>query len=441
MNPARDSVHQMIARQLTRFPDLDLTPFDITGLPTRDAGLARAIYHHVIQRWLTLTAVIESRLERDWEQVEHDLRAVLLAGAAQLLLMDRLPDHAVINEAVEWSKQNVRSSVGGFINAVLRKVASLRHDKLDALEDWSSRIFPRSDGQHWQLTKDVFAQDPTVRLAQQTSHPQWLIKHWCSEFGDSRGSQIARHDVVEAPIIISIPEQATPPEASLLPHSEDGSHVFTGPHNDLLHLLQDHSEVLVQDPTAGLAVQVTGNLQPKIIIDVCAGKGTKTKQLAQLHPQARIVSSDIDSRRFDTLQSACADIDQVTVVEFDQLQPHIGQADVLVLDVPCSNTGVLARRPEAKYRLNPSHLDDLVNLQREIIVQYASLLPQGAYLLYSTCSIDPAENEAQIQWITRQFDFSLIDEQAMFPRGLPGDAPHEYRDGGYYAFLRRYPDE
>jgi len=187
-------------------------------------------------------------------------------------------------------------------------------------------------------------------------------------------------------------------------------------------------------------VQATSQLQPTCIIDVCAGKGTKTKQSAHLHPQARVITSDIDRTRFAALQLACATLEQITVIEFDQLPTFAGRADLLILDVPCSNTGVLARRPEAKYRFNPASLTDLVHLQQQIITSALPLLAERGCILYSTCSIEPAENEQQSHWISEQFGFHLLNDALTLPTGQPGDSATHYRDGGYYALLQRNAD-
>src|SRR5687767_2670918 len=170
---ARELVTSHIAGQARTFPELEIAPLDTAGLDGRDAALARAIDHAVVRRWLTLQAIIQKELSRPWEQVEPKLQASLLVGAAQLLLLDRLPDHAVINETVEWAKRRVRSKAGGLINAVLRKIAGLRAELTEALNPKSlaRNELPIHDGRVWRLSEDVFAGEFVPRLAQQTSHP------------------------------------------------------------------------------------------------------------------------------------------------------------------------------------------------------------------------------------------------------------------------------
>jgi 16S rRNA (cytosine967-C5)-methyltransferase len=115
----------------------------------------------------------------------------------------------------------------------------------------------------------------------------------------------------------------------------------------------------------------------------------------------------------------------------------IGQADLLLLDVPCSNTGVLARRVEAKYRFSKANQQKLIDVQRQIIADAIALVSDRGVVVYSTCSIDPAENEQQARWVTKWHPFRIEQRQSRLPAGGPGDSPTRYADGGYFAILKR----
>ena len=226
---ARDLAASRIARAAAHFPDIDFRAprsDDASELEARDAALAAAIEHAVLRRWLTLVAAIEQHLSRPWVEVEFKLQAVLLCGAAQLLLMDRLPDYAVIDESVEWAKINVRSKAGGLVNAVLRKVASLRGEKqprAPALVLWQGNQLPLPDGNVLQLNADTFSEDPLVRLAQQTSHPLELLQHWVKLFGRDRATRLAAHNLVHAPIILhNLDSAAAGQRSDLQPHDMPG---------------------------------------------------------------------------------------------------------------------------------------------------------------------------------------------------------------------------
>jgi 16S rRNA (cytosine967-C5)-methyltransferase len=438
---ARDMVTSRIALQTRVFPELDLASLDVSSLDDRDATLARAIEHIVLRHWLTLARVIESQLDRPWDDIEHRLQAALLVGAAQLLYLDRLPDHAVINEAVEWTKGNVRRNAGGMANAVLRNVARVRGGvEKRFLTALSRHDLPRSDGQVMRLTEPVFDEPLMRRLAQQTSHPDSLIARWKATFGEPATAALALHDLMQAPIIVSGTKAAlAASDATLVPHAQAGFHVFAGEHRQLESLLAADDQVIVHDPTSAAPILATGDLllPPHTIIDACAGKGTKTRLLARIHPEARIITTDIDPGRQSLLENQFQGHERISVAPFNELRQFAGQADLLVLDVPCSNSGVLARRVEAKYRITSQSLQSLADVQRQIVADTILLLTTNGRLLYCTCSIDEFENQQQARWIAKWHRMHITDSHQQMPIGLPGGPAEEYRDGGYWALLSK----
>lgn len=447
---ARGLVTTWVATRARRFPDLEPAPLATDGLEQRDAALAHAIAKAVAQRWLTLATVIQSRLNHPWEKLEPDVQGALLVGAAQLLVLGRLPDHAVIHEAVAWIKaarSQAGPGAGGLVNAVLRQVAKLRERRLEHQLPlgYERNELPLPDGGRWRLTQAVFDGDPMCRLAQQTSHPPELLKRWVSRFGGRRTEQLAAHNLLWPPIIVAgvrgDGEGADDPghlPPGCRPHEEPGFTLFEEDHDHLRQLLGDMPSARVQDPAAAAAAVSTRPLAPNLIIDVCAGKGTKTRQLAELHPTARIVASDTSRIKLATLREAFSGHHRVRVVSAGELRRFTGKADLVILDVPCSNTGVLARRVEARYRFNPRSLQRLVDLQRQIIVDSLGLLVGGGHILYSTCSLEAEENEQQANWITRWHPMEICRAKRRWPRGLPGDPPARYCDGGYFALLKRF---
>lgn len=430
----RDLVTKRVVRRARHFPELDLTPLDLAGLDARDAALASAIDHAVARRWLTLATIVDSRLDRSWAELEPALQAVLLVGTAQLVLMDRLPAHAVINEAVGTAKRLVRPRAGGLVNAVLRRVGALLGEAVPTHDPARRDEVALSAGGARRLEEDVFPADARRRLAQQTSHGDALIDRWNETFGPDRTHALAMHDLVHAPIIVAgLPERF----AHCTPHERPGFDVFDGSRDELDRLLAEAPGARVQDPASSRAVEATRGQRPAVIVDACAGKGTKTRQLADLHPDARVIAADIDSKRADVLRRVFAGSERVEVRPYEALLASRPEADLLVLDVPCSNTGVLARRVEAKYRFAPASLERLRDLQRQIVADTLPLLGPTGRLLYTTCSVDPAENDEQVAWIARWHPLAVDTSKTDMPRGAPGETPTTYTDGGFHAVLRR----
>jgi 16S rRNA (cytosine967-C5)-methyltransferase len=435
MTSPRDLVVKRLTRRARQFPDLGLAALDTAALADhdpRDAALAQAIDHAVARRWLTLVAVIESRLDRPWDQLETAVQALLLAGAAQLLFFDRLPDHAVINEMVETTKRT-RPRARGLVNAILRRIADLRVEIVDQHDCQRADEIALEDGRAWRLRDRVFDADPLRRLAQQTSHVDTLLSRWLELFGECATQDLAYHDLVHAPIIVANVSHA---DDDLQPHRVPGFHVFTGARDDLVALLERHESARVQDPGSAAAIVAAASLEPKLIVDACAGQGTKTRQLASQYPEALILATDIDPGRRAVLRETFTGHDRVHVVEPDGLLDVHGRVDLLVLDVPCSNTGVLARRVEARYRYERGWIEQLVQLQRQIIADHLALVePEDGRLLYVTCSIEPDENERQAEWIAHWHQMKIVASQTRRPGGRPGDAPACYTDGGFHALL------
>jgi len=247
---------------------------------------------------------------------------------------------------------------------------------------------------------------------------------------------IAAHDLVQAPIIVHGVDAGDPP-ANLSPHAEPGFFVFDGDRSALTQLLEQNPNAIVQDPASAAPAMAAAQLRPapRTIIDACAGRGTKTRQLALLHPEAHIIATDIDTSRLAALQRQFAGHPRVEVVPHSDIRRFDGQADVLLLDVPCSNTGVLARRVEAKYRFNPTSLKKLIDVQRQIIADSLPLLASRGRLLYSTCSIDPEENEAQPAWAKSWHGLAIERSETLLPSGAPGDDAASYHDGSFFALL------
>ncbi len=431
---ARDLVTSRIAARARRFPDLDLTPLDTAGLDRRDAALAVAIDRAVARRWLTLVRVIESQLNRSWPSLQPQVQAALLVGTAQLVLLERLPDHAVINEAVQWTKVNAGAKPAGLVNAALRKVAAMRQQIVAEHDPKRRDELPLHDGRARRFGHRIFDAEPLPRLAQQTSHPVDLLKRWAERFGPQRSTELAQHSILRPPILVTAPAAA---HRACEPHDEPGFGVFGGDHRELEALLEAHPSARVQDPAAAAAVNATADLRPKIIVDACAGKGTKARQLHETHPHARLMASDKNADRLATLRAVADRTDRLEVIEAGRMRDLVGRVDLLVLDVPCSNTGVLARRPEAKYRFGDDSLSQLVDLQRQIIADHLSLLAESGHLLYSTCSLEPQENEAQAKWIVRWHGLRIQRENLRLPQGLPSEPSRRYTDGGYFALLQK----
>ncbi len=401
---ARDVVVDAVAKQAAAFPDIHPPTLALDSLEPRDRALAVAIYRTVAQRWISIEYVLRAYLNRSISKVESELRAILLVAGAQLLFMDRLPAYAVVDEAVGQAHRRLRKGAGKLANAVLRRVGAT--DLSDHLPD--------------PMDTDRF-------LSIWTSHPTALVSAWRERFGEEDTRALLRHSNVNPPTIVHAPGKETGQ-----PHQRQPFIIWEGSHVDLSRLLKS-PDVWVQDPSAcgAIAMAAQHGIQPTTTIDLCAGVGTKTRQLLHTFPDAQVITTDVDPRKVDVLRQTFNDNPRVQVVPIDAVAEH--QADLLLLDVPCSNTGVLARRPEARYRYRDKTLRSLIDLQRQIITQAVDLLTGGGRLLYTTCSIEPRENHDQVTWAAHEYGFTVTDEHSTLPAG----EGTSYHDGAYAALLAK----
>lgn len=460
MTTARQAASEALSSAASVFPLLPAAPVDFTHLASqgdaRESRLALAIYRTAIQRWLTLEHVLNLYLRQPLQRTEPVMQGILLAGAAQLVFMPRLPAYAVVDESVELAGQWLRPGARGLVNAVLRRVAELISETQPEIT-WqpAADLLPAEAGR-LRLREPVLP-DPAEDLAQSLSiacsHPLPMVQRWLERFGRERTQAMLVHDCATPPLIVAVEpgfscsdtvasDSAGKDVAAAgaefprcQPHAQPGFILFDGSHDELLKVLAGHDQRRVQDPASSLAVRASAALAPKVIVDYCAGRGTKTLQLSQQHPQARVIATEVDADRLRDLKKQFAGSDRVLTGLVSDLAGMLGssKADLLLLDVPCSNSAVLARRPEARYRHSNTATKKLVALQRQIVRQASQHLAPGGHLLYSTCSLDQEENQQQTRWMLEQFPgCELISEGSILPEGIGSG----YHDGSYHSLLR-----
>jgi len=428
MSDARHVVTHRISTEFKRFPDIGMKPLDVSTLDAREASLARAIDHAVHRRWISLTTLIGHASNRIVHKLDAPIGATLLVATAQLMLLDRIPDHAIINCAVDWARKNGHPRATGFVNAVLRNITRLRKEIVEQGDAGNPYHFLRSDGSAWELNEPIYKDSTDY----QTGFPLKAWKRLTKEFGEELATSIALGSLAEAPIIVTVPEGESLP-ADILPH-EDSRFGVVPQGVDLATLFFEKPALRAQDPTSGSSLDPVQQIQPHRILDVCAGRGTKTKQLRGLFPEAMIAATEPNDVRRAFLEEMAAELD-ITVYAPGLDGPN-EPFDLVVVDAPCSNSGVFARRPEARYRYDKRHIDSLVALQQEILADARSVLQKKGHLLYATCSIDRAENRSQVQWLLDHQRLELVSEKTTMPNGSPGSDPTKWHDGGFVALLR-----
>ena len=445
-DPTRAYAIEAIGSQVRRFPDLAIGA-DGAFAEGRDGAFAHAIFDGVLRRWLTLEYVIGRGLKQAFSAVEPDLRAVLLAGAAQLLLLDRVPDHAAIDQSVRHAKARIREGAGGLVNAALRRVAELKGERGERPADWMQRrdVLLTADGRALQLKAEILPRDFAERLSVQTSHPEGLLRRWIAAHGEEQASAFALKGIAPAPTILNIEADESAGENLIdcdmaVRHEEKKALVWTADRMRLRAMLEK-SRIWVQDPSSADVVRIVAGAvdagKIRRVVDLCAGQGTKTRQLLRAFPNANVMAADVDGRRLDMLRSVFGGEKRVKVEHADAAAARVGEADLVLLDVPCSNSGVLARRVEARYRINGKSVGELVAIQRTILERGVAIARDGGIVAYSTCSLEPEENSQQRAWATENLGLSVVTEKGTLPRGGCGLDEATARDGSFVAVMRK----
>ncbi|MFQ5735191.1 MAG: transcription antitermination factor NusB [Planctomycetaceae bacterium] len=406
-------------------------------LPASERRLVTELVAGIVRRRLTLETVIQSQVSRPRERIEETLWTLLQLGSYQLLFLDAIPPHAAVHETVELAKRIGSRRWCGFLNGVLRSIARVVTGKTG--DQPAPDAVPLRDGEYRRLNAALFADPadhPAEYFAQAFSFPPWLAERWLPRFdfaelcrlgfwfNESHGLTLRvnplranRDDVLHGLHQLEVDAAAgTHPYAiwskrscnvSRLPGFAEGQ--FTP---------QDES-----------AMQVGDWLAPRpgeTILDLCAAPGTKTTHLAELMGnEGRIVAADVKATRLRRVAENAARLG-LGIIE-TQLIPAGAEArllqkagllgsafDAVLVDVPCSNTGVM----------------ELTRLQLRVLSSAVDVVKPGGRLLYSTCSMEPEENEGVVAEILgKRRDLELIRQRTALP-GKPAD-------GGFLALFRR----
>lgn len=442
LSPARRVAAESLVEAARRFPDLAATAPAREGLAPADRALALSIQRTTLQRWLTLRWLLNRHVRGGFDRLEPRVQAVLLTGAAQVLLMPGIPAHAACHQSVGVARALGAGRAAGMVNAVLRRLCrDVRGREAIPWQPHPARLpAPRGVvhlGGGWLPPLKLFREHLEVAA----SIPRGLLADWEAAFGAKTMVRLARGALGVPPTVVAVEPGLDPAEAAALePHREPGFAVWTGPRESLAAWLEAHPARRVQDVGASRAIRACAALAPGRVVDYCAGRGTKTAQMLAAWPGARVLAAETHAGRRRDLETAFAAHPRVAIgggAEALAWARGDGGAeagvDLVLVDVPCSNTGVLARRPEARYRYGAAALDSLRRLQRQIVEAALELLAPGGHLLYSTCSIEPRENEAQRSWMEAAHGLSRVGEAGW----LPGGEGASWEDGGYFALMRK----
>lgn len=363
-------------------------------LQPNDRGLCHELVMGVLRRRLWLDSVIAHYAARDPQRLDLAVRIALRLGLYQLRFLSRVPPSAAVNEAVNLVRRARLRSAEPFVNAILRR--AVRESEYDPAAEIT---------------------DPLERLAVETSHPQWLIRRWAGNWGLEQTASFAQANNEVAPVAFRIVNE-TVNQAEVADTLESvgavlpsliapGAWRITGGAG-VLQTLARAGLIYVQDEASQLVTHVLGVRPGDWVLDVCAAPGSKTTHIADLMRDAGVVvAGDLHDHRLRSVVAAAREqkLSNIRCVALDALfaLPFPDAVfDRVLVDAPCTGTGTLRRNPEIRWRISPADIENLAGRQIRILLQAASMVKPGGRLIYSTCSVEPEENEQVINKFIEQ---------------------------------------
>jgi 16S rRNA (cytosine967-C5)-methyltransferase len=429
--PARQAALRVLrAVRAGDLADRSLRP-ELAALPARD----RAWTQELVQGTLRLRARLDHRLtqftRRPLASLDPDVLDTLRLGAYQLTEMAGVPAYAAVSQSVELVKP---AGGAALVNAVLQ---SLRRAGAAAVE------FP------------AFDKDAAGYLTTWGSHPRWLVERWIRHFGLQRTRRLVECDNTRPELYLRPINQDAPEAQSLLAQRGIEADVIAPTGSLRLRSPSQLSDALaaisavVQDPAASAVVRYVSPPADSLVADLCAAPGGKAIGIAAGDAgsrPARVIAADISMGRLSRLSQNLERLPSlpIAMVVADARRPPMRSADVVLLDAPCTGTGTLRRHADGRWRVSEHELVELVKLQAEMLDAVASLVSAGGILVYATCSLEPEENEHQVDaFLARNADFAMVppdgfDAHLIDERGMLRMLPQVHGfDGAFAARMRR----
>ncbi|OLN22831.1 16S rRNA (cytosine(967)-C(5))-methyltransferase [Domibacillus antri] len=353
---------------------------DISG---RDAALLTEITYGTIQRKLTLDFYLAPFLKKKPERWVHNL---LRLSLYQMVYLDKVPERAIIHEAVNIAKKRGHKGIAGMVNGVLRSI------QREGVPD----------------TKSIH--DEAERISVETSHPLWLVKRWISAYGAEKTEAMCRHNLTAPDQTVRVNKMKMTRDEAIEKLEEEGFYAIpsdVSPYavriargNAAKSSLYKDGSISIQDESSMLVAPVLEASSGQRILDMCAAPGGKTAHIAELmNGEGRIDALDIHAHKLKLVTQNAERLSLSNILVQKQDARKAGELfesetfDAILVDAPCSGLGVIRRKPDLKYAKTEKDLDNLQAIQLNILEAAVPLLKENGVLVYSTCTVDKAENE------------------------------------------------
>lgn len=403
-------------------------------LETRERAQVREYVQNILRRRNYLDFLIDHYSSIAVDEMKAELKNILRLGIYDMLFMDSTPDYAAINEAVEIAKFKMGSKTGDLVNAIMR---NLQRD----MEN---------------LPKPAY-KDRTKLVATTFSHPEWMVARWSKRFGEREAFQLMQANNTRPNYYVRVNSMKTKPSNFELRMDKMGVEFEASdwlPNFYKVDTVQPFIEkgllakgvCQVQDIAAGFAPFVLDPQPGEQIYDLCAAPGTKSIMISDLtEGESDILAVDISGDRLEKLAESALNFgaENIKIRRGDVLELSLPLADAVLLDAPCTGTGVLSKRADLRWRRDEEGLKKAVELQEQLLEEAANMVKRGGRLVYSTCSIEPEENMDQINKFLEKYDnFELEPLEDFVPEEILAEdgkayqtLPHKHGCDGHFGVL------
>ena len=391
-------------------------------LEKQERSFIKRLVDGTLERLMQIDFIIESFSSTPLRKMKPTVRTILRMEVYQICYMDRVPDSAACNEAVKLTVKRGFSGLKGFVNGVLRNIARKK--------------------------EEISWPDDSVRYCL----PQWILGQWEPEYGRKAVQVMAESFLRERPLTVRMNLNQAPREEILESLREQGVEVIESGYSDQVVFLKnvDYLEGLdafadgflqVQDLSSSLAGDAAGVKEGSHVIDVCGAPGGKSLHIAELlngtgmvevrdlsESKIALVEDNIRRSGLFNIEARVQD-----ALEFDRDSEET--ADLLIADLPCSGLGIMGRKPDIRYNMTREQTLALAGLQREILSVVWRYVKPGGTMVYSTCTIDRAENEENAAWILENLPFEPVDLTERIGEELAKTLCRDTRKEGYVQLL------
>jgi 16S rRNA (cytosine967-C5)-methyltransferase len=431
-------------------------------LPDNERRLVTELVYGSVRRVRTLDAIIDELAKKKSDRQPLLLRSILHLGLYQLQFQQRIPPSAAVNTTVQLAKDNGFSGLSGFVNGLLRSYIRLKEEIGERVENQENQ-----ENEHNKIIPIKLPENPVEKLGILYSFPDWIVNVWIEQFGFSETEKLCEWMNQTPSIDLRVNQLSSSVEqveAALQERGISSQRLPNLPH--ALRLLSSPGAIknlpgfnegwwTVQDSSAQLVSYLLNPQQNEVIIDACAAPGGKTTHIAEMMGDTgKIFACDRTASRLRKLQQNTQRLNlksiEISVGDSRDLDNFINLKDTLadkvLLDVPCSGLGTLHRHADARFRQTPENIEELSILQRELLLNTSKFVKENGSLVYSTCTLHPAENEAVIKsflesnpnWQIELPDTDSPIHKYSTPEGWIKVLPHKHdMDGFFMVGLRK----